>query len=139
MDRIPFYVHCCKDSRYVTKMMSTHDLLATLYRITSLIARSQMVSGNPSIYSEVLLNHNRSKHWVDDANNRRHDPIDLEQVWHKNGGSFVDFLSSALWPSPMPSTAKLKHSRLQSPLNWSLVVIWQNRLLDQESVLGMTG
>jgi hypothetical protein len=25
--------------------------------------------------------HNRAKHWVDDVNNRRHDPTGLEDVW----------------------------------------------------------
>ena len=28
-----------------------------------------------------MSRHNRSKHWVDDVNNRRHDPIGLEDVW----------------------------------------------------------
>ena len=35
-------------------------------------------------YVEYLSRHNRSKHWVDDVNNRRHDPIGLEQVWNTN-------------------------------------------------------
>jgi hypothetical protein len=30
MAGIPLYVHCCKDSRYVTKMISTHGLLTTV-------------------------------------------------------------------------------------------------------------
>ena len=33
-------------------------------------------------YAEYLSRHNHSKHWVDHVNNRRHDPIGLEQVWH---------------------------------------------------------
>ena len=33
-------------------------------------------------YVEYLSRHNRSKHWVDNVNNRRHDTIGLEQVWH---------------------------------------------------------
>ena len=33
-------------------------------------------------YTEYLARHNRSKHCVDDVNNRRYDPIGLEQVWH---------------------------------------------------------
>ena len=32
--------------------------------------------------ADYLSCHNHSKHWVDYANNRRHDPIDLKQVWH---------------------------------------------------------
>ena len=28
-----------------------------------------------------MSRHNKAKHWVDDVNNRRHDPIGLEEVW----------------------------------------------------------
>jgi len=28
-----------------------------------------------------MSRHNHSKHWVDDVNNQRHDPIGLEEVW----------------------------------------------------------
>ena len=33
-------------------------------------------------YTKYLSRHNHSKRWADDVNNRRHDPIGLEQVWH---------------------------------------------------------
>ena len=33
-------------------------------------------------YSEPFSHYCRAKHWVDDVNNRRHDPIGLEEVWH---------------------------------------------------------
>jgi hypothetical protein len=32
-------------------------------------------------YTEPVSRHNRSKHWVDDHNQRRHAPIDLSFVW----------------------------------------------------------
>jgi hypothetical protein len=32
-------------------------------------------------YSEPFSRYSRAKHWVDDVNNRRHDPIGLEEVW----------------------------------------------------------
>jgi hypothetical protein len=32
-------------------------------------------------YAKPFSRHNRAKHWVDDVNNSRHDPIGLEQVW----------------------------------------------------------
>ncbi len=32
-------------------------------------------------YVELMSLHNCSKHWVDDINNRCHDPISLEDVW----------------------------------------------------------
>ena len=34
-------------------------------------------------YAEYLSHNIHSKHWVDYVNNRRHDPIGIEQVWHK--------------------------------------------------------
>ncbi|KAL3810770.1 LOW QUALITY PROTEIN: hypothetical protein ACHAXA_001595, partial [Cyclostephanos tholiformis] len=32
-------------------------------------------------YTEPFSRYARAKHWVDDVNNRRHDPIGLEEVW----------------------------------------------------------
>lgn len=81
MDGIPFYVHCNRDTKFVTKMMSTHGLLTT---VPDHITYRQKPSGEwvSFAYPEFLSHHNHSKHWVDDVNNRRHDPIGLEQVWH---------------------------------------------------------
>ena len=33
-------------------------------------------------YAKYLSRHNHSENWVDDVNNRKHDPIGLEKVWH---------------------------------------------------------
>jgi hypothetical protein len=33
-------------------------------------------------FLEPFSRYSRGKHWVDDHNNRRHDPIGLEEVWH---------------------------------------------------------
>ena len=80
IEGITFNVHCTRDDKFVTKLMSTHGLLAEVpdhktYRQKN----GEWVSFN---YTEPLSIHNRCKHWVDDVNNRRHDPIGLEQVWH---------------------------------------------------------
>jgi hypothetical protein len=32
-------------------------------------------------YAEPFSRHNKGKHWVDNVNNRRHDPIGLENTW----------------------------------------------------------
>jgi hypothetical protein len=32
-------------------------------------------------YTEPFSCYSKAKHWVDDVNNRRHDPIGLEEVW----------------------------------------------------------
>ena len=80
MDGIPFYIHCTRDDRFVTKLMSTHGLLTEVDDHKTYWQKDgAWVSFN---YVEYLSRHNRIKHWVDDVNNRRHDPIGLEQVWH---------------------------------------------------------
>ena len=74
-----FFVHCTKDKDYVTKMMSTHGVLDEIQdHVTYRQVDGKWVSFK---YAEYLSRHNRAKHWVDDVNNRRHDPIGLEQVW----------------------------------------------------------
>ena len=81
MEGIPFNVHCTRDDRYVTKLMSTHGLNTEVPTHTTW---RQKTGGEWTTfnYSESLSRHNHSKHWVDDVNNRRHNPIGLEQVWH---------------------------------------------------------
>ena len=79
IDGKEFLVHCQKDDRYVTKVMSTHGLLNkvpehTTYRYVGNVWKSFN-------YVEPMSCHNHAKHWVDDVNNRRHDPIGLENVW----------------------------------------------------------
>ena len=65
----------------MTKMMSTHGLLEPVDDHTTYRQEKDGTWVNFN-YTEYLSRHNRSKHWVDDVNNRRHDPIGLEQVWH---------------------------------------------------------
>ena len=80
MGGIPFNVHCTRDDRFVTKLMSTHGLLAEVADHKTYRQKDgDWVTFN---YAEYLSRHNRIKHCVDDVNNRRHDPIGLEQVWH---------------------------------------------------------
>jgi hypothetical protein len=70
-DNIPFYVHCCCDSKYVSKIMSTHSMFET-------------VQDHPTIWkvdglwksfknTEPFSRYSTAK--------RRHDPIGLEEVW----------------------------------------------------------
>ena len=79
IDGKDFFVHCTKDDGYVTKIMSTHGLLAEVpdHR-TRRVVNGEVKTFN---YIEPLSRHNRAKHWVDDVNNRRHDPISLESSW----------------------------------------------------------
>ena len=81
MDGVPFNVHWTKDDCFVTKLMSTHGLIGKVadHKTWRQKASREWTTFN---YSEPLSRHNHSKHWVDDINNRCHDPIGLEQVWH---------------------------------------------------------
>ena len=76
---IRFFVHCTRDADYITKIMSTHGVLKEIQDHPTW----HFVDGEWKTfkYAEPFSRHNRAKHWVDDVNNRRHDPIGLEQVW----------------------------------------------------------
>jgi hypothetical protein len=76
---VRFYVHCTRDSNYVTKIMSTHGLLEEIQDHPTW----RLVDGEWKSfkYAEPLSHHNRAKHWVDDANNYHHAPIGLEEMW----------------------------------------------------------
>ena len=55
-------------------------------------------------YAKYLYRQNHSKHWVDDVNNRRHDPIGLDNFWHTNFCPHENLLPFALLPRPTPYT-----------------------------------
>ncbi len=76
---IPFFVHCCKDDKYVTKIMSTQGTLDEVEGHSTW----RCVNGEWKSFrfAEPFSRHNKGKHWVDDVNNRRHDPIGLENTW----------------------------------------------------------
>ena len=91
-----FFIHCTKDDGYVTKIMSTHG---TLREIPSHRTR-RVVGGQVKTFSyvEPLSRHNTAKHFVDDVNNRRHDPIGLDSSWATKSWEqrqFTFFLSIA--------------------------------------------
>ena len=74
-----FFIHCTQDDEYVTKVMTTHGILDEIqdhlrWRLMNGVWKSFK-------YTEPLSRHNRAKHWVDDINNRCHDPIGLESAW----------------------------------------------------------
>jgi hypothetical protein len=79
VDGIRFLVHCCRDSKYVSKIMSTHGTLDECQEHKTW----QKVNGHWWLfnYTKPFSRYSRAKHWVDDHNNRRHDPIGLEEVW----------------------------------------------------------
>ena len=79
VDGIRFLVHCCRDSKYVSKIMSTHGMLDECQEHRTW----RKVDGHwrSFNYTEPFSRYSRVKHWVDDHNNRRHDPIGLEEAW----------------------------------------------------------
>ena len=79
VDGVRFLVHCCLDSKYVSKIMSTHGMLDKCQEHkTWQKVDDHWRSFN---YTEPFSRYSHAKHWVDDHNNRRHDPIGLEEVW----------------------------------------------------------
>ncbi len=79
IDGKEFMIHCQKDDTYVTKIMSTHGLVTAVEDHTTY----RFIDGEWKTfhYAKPMSHHSRSKHWVDDVNNRRHDRIGLEYVW----------------------------------------------------------
>ena len=68
VDGQDFLIHCQKEDKYVTKIMSTHGLISSVpdhraYRYLGGEWKS-------FLYPEPISRHNRAKHWVDDHNNR---------------------------------------------------------------------
>ena len=64
----------------MTKFMST---FGSLHEVEGHQAFRKLSTGETArwTYVEPVSRHNRSKHWVDDHNQRRHSPIDLSFVW----------------------------------------------------------
>ena len=78
IDGINFLIHCQKEEKYVTKMMCTYGLIADTEHITYRRINGEWKSFP---YPEVISRHMKAKHWVDDFNNRRHDPICLADTF----------------------------------------------------------
>jgi hypothetical protein len=74
-NNIPFFLHCCRDSMYVSKIMSMHGMLETVQDHPTY----WKVDGQWKSF-KYTSRYSRAKHWVDDVNNRRHDPIGLEET-----------------------------------------------------------
>ena len=84
-----FMVRCMRDTEWVTKIMTTFGMLTEVEDHTTW----RKVDGEwrSFKYTEPFSRHNRSKHWVDDVNNRRHDPVGLEEVWRTKWWPFCQF------------------------------------------------
>ena len=82
LDNIPFHIYCTKEPDYVMFLMS---LYGTLEPIGKVSMRNWLVQGTKRqkqvTYTEVIHNHYKFWHAVDNHNAKRHSPISLEVVW----------------------------------------------------------
>ena len=76
MGVVPFNIHFTIDDRFVTKLMIPHVLLNKVPNHSTY--RQKDGEWVTFKYAKYLSHHNHSKHWVDGVNNRRHDPIGLD-------------------------------------------------------------
>jgi Transposase IS4 len=78
LDGVPFHVFCMKDDGYVTMLMSSYG---TNERVGN--DKIRFVEGEKMVfkYPEVVSNHYRYRHAVDDHNAKRHAPISFEKRW----------------------------------------------------------
>ena len=76
-------IFCFKDPDYVMKLMSSYGTNSTEQTRTS--KRDWTEDGEKKTvevkYPEVVDNHFKYRHHIDDHNAKRHSPISLEQVW----------------------------------------------------------
>lgn len=79
IDGTKFLIHCQNDDKYVTKIMATYGLINEVADHTTY--RNVNGEWKSFKYVEPMSRHNRAKHWVDDFNQRRHQPIGLEDAW----------------------------------------------------------
>ena len=79
-----FFVHCMKDADYVTKIMSTYGTLNEVETAQTSRRVKGTLGGEERVvfcYTELFEEYNKATHWVDDNNNRRHDPISISDAW----------------------------------------------------------
>ena len=78
IEGIDFFIHCQKNDGYLHKIISTHGTVNEVHgHATFWMIRGECITFN---YAEPHLGHNKAKHWVDEHNNRRHDPIDNAEM-----------------------------------------------------------
>lgn len=82
LDNVPVYIHCMKEPDYITMLMSNYG---TIERLGDFRPREWVEDGTTRHatfkYPEIVYRHYKNRHQVDNHNNRRHQPISLEEVW----------------------------------------------------------
>jgi hypothetical protein len=79
MDEVPFHIYAMKEPEYTMMMMTSYGTLERFGKVT----KRKLNNGDVKTfqYPEVIANHFRYRHMVDDHNSKRHSPISLEVVW----------------------------------------------------------
>ncbi|KAL3817622.1 hypothetical protein ACHAXA_006511 [Cyclostephanos tholiformis] len=113
-DNAPFFIHCCRDSKYVSKIMSTHGMLETVQDHPTSPGQ-----WNSFKYTKPFSRYSKSKHWVNNVNNCHHDPISLEEVWGTKWWAMrqVTFLCSVAEVNAVQSRARGKNKGAD-PQQW---------------------
>ena len=83
LDSVPFHVLAMKEPDYVMSLMSTYGTnRRDGYKETRRDWKENGATKNKSfVYPEVVHNHFKHRHAVDDHNARRHSPISIEVIW----------------------------------------------------------
>jgi len=84
MHDIPFHIYAMKEPDYIMKLMSTYGTneLQADHPTKRVYKDSEKNTVTTNFcYPEVVSNHFKFRHAVDDHNAKRHSPISLEYVW----------------------------------------------------------
>lgn len=81
LDGIPYHIFCMKDEGYTTMLMSTYGTNERMGEAKRRILEKRQRQQIHFKYPEVVSNHYRFRHAVDDHNAKRHSPISFERVW----------------------------------------------------------
>jgi len=98
--------------------MSTHGMLETVQDHPTW----RMIDGSWKSfkYTEPFSRYSWAKHWVNDVNNRRHDPIGLEEVWGTKWWAMrqFTFLCSVAEVNAVQSRARAKNKNAEPQLDF---------------------
>lgn len=124
MDGIPFNVHCTRDGRYVTKLMSMHGLNTEVPTHTTWRQKTGG-GGLPSIIRRVShTTTTASIGWMTSTTDGTI-PLDLSRFGIQNGGPLDNSRSFAPWRKQIQSSAEPKRGRRRQPHNLSFDGHWQ--------------
>ena len=82
MDDVPFHVFSMKESDYVMSLMSTYGTNEWCgWEVRRDWKENGIKKSTTFQYPEVVDNHFKYRHYVDDHNGKQHIPISMEVVW----------------------------------------------------------